>query len=135
MRNGFSFVEVLISVVILSMVGMALLKFNAFNKHIMQKSIRSFENNLINSPLLYIKNLDNYSVSEDFNLYDITAFSNLNDADRKFLKNTHFTLTVTEGEKIFLFNDQKQSRYLQAYNLYIQYKESKTNYLLIKEGK
>ena len=135
MRKGFGFVEVLVSIVILSMVGMALLKFNAFNKHIMQKNMQLFENSMICSPLLYLNNLEKYSAKGQVNLLDITNFQNLDDDDRRFLKTQNFTLFVQEGEKAFLFNDTAEDRYMQAYSVSIKYKDSSANYLLLKEGK
>lgn len=135
MRKGFGFVEVLVSIVILSMVGMALLKFNAFNKHIMQKNMQLFENSMIGSPLLYLNNLEKYSAKGQVNLLDITNFQNLDDDDRRFLKTQNFTLFVQEGEKAFLFNDTAEDRYMQAYSVSIKYKDSSANYLLLKEGK
>jgi len=135
MRKGFGFVEVLVSIVILSMVGMALLKFNAFNKHIMQKNMQLFENSMICSPLLYLNNLEKYSAKGQVNLLDITNFQNLDDDDRRFLKTQNFTLFVQEGEKAFLFNDTTEDRYMQAYSVSIKYKDSSANYLLLKEGK
>ncbi len=39
MRNAFSFVEVLVSIAILSFMGLALIKFNAFNRSAMERNI------------------------------------------------------------------------------------------------
>jgi len=134
MRNAFGFVEVLVSVVILATLGMALLKFNAFNKYTIQKNMLFLESSMLETPLLYQENLLNFTTPTKQTLLDITAFENIDDATRKFLQEQTFDIMTQEQERIYLMDDTSQARYLLSYSIQTLYKELKKEYFLLQEG-
>lgn len=121
MKKGFSFIEVLVSVVILSYLGMAILNFNSFNKRVMIDTINKQSLLLVSSPLIYLnKKID---TSKEYILNDIIEFKNLHDDDRKFLKTIKVKGEKIYTDKLFLYNDGKQDKYIEYGNLNIKYKD------------
>ena len=132
MKKAFSFVEVLISVVILAFLGTAMIKFNSFNKRAMEKNILNQDHLLLSSALVYKKNIDN---DKEITLLDLTTFVNLHDDDRKFLKSVKLSATREVYEKVFLYNDGKNDSYMEYGDLKIKYKDQVLNYLWMQEAK
>jgi len=136
MRNGFSFVEVLVSVAILSLLGSALLKFNSFNKRMMEKTLISQKNILLYSSVLYMKDLDKKgALGKTMTLMDVVSFNNISDNDRKFLKSHSFDISVKKQEKVFLFASQDGDSYIDNSLVDIQKDGNTIQYLLLKRPK
>ncbi|MEA1956665.1 MAG: type II secretion system protein [Campylobacterota bacterium] len=136
MRNGFSFIEVLVSIVILATLGSALLKFNSFNKRAMEKNILSQENIFLSSSVLYIKDIDKkITTDKEEELYDLISFEKLSDKDRKFLKSITVSISVDTEDKVFLLNDGKENKYIEYGNIRIKQNENKLSYLWLKDSK
>ncbi|RLA84580.1 MAG: hypothetical protein DRG78_01090 [Epsilonproteobacteria bacterium] len=122
MKKAFSFVEVIISVVILSYLGMAILKFNSFNKKAMYNYIGKQNTLLVSSPFLHIgKNIDN---DKSYRLYDLVTFEKLSDEDRSFLKDIELKGNRVSREKIYLYNDGKKDYFLEYGDVTIKYKQN-----------
>jgi len=132
MRNAFSFVEVLISIMVLAYLGTALIKFNSFNKRAMESTIHSQAIILLSSPVLSQKKLDN---KKEVDLLSITAFKNLTDEDRKFLKSIKLSINKETEDKIFLADDGKEKLYLEYGDLKVKYKDYTQNYLWMGKSK
>jgi len=121
-KKAFSFVEVIISVVILSYLGMAILKFNSFNKKAMYNYIGKQNTLLVSSPFLHIgKNIDN---DKSYRLYDLVTFEKLSDEDRSFLKDIELKGNRVSREKIYLYNDGKKDYFLEYGDVTIKYKQN-----------
>ena len=136
MRNGFSFVEVLVSVAILSLLGSALLKFNSFNKRMMEKTLISQKNILLYSSVLYMKDLDKKgALGKTMTLMDVVSFNNISDNDRKFLKSHSFDISVKKQEKVFLFASQDGDSYIDNSLVDIQKDGNTIQYLSLKRPK
>lgn len=101
MRNGFSFVEVLASIAILSFMGLALLKFNAFNKRAMERNIIKQENTLLTSAVLYEKDI-NINDNKDIELLELVTFNKLHDKDRDFLRSVELNIVKNLEESLML---------------------------------
>ena len=131
MIRAFSFIEVLISIVILAFLGTAMIKFNSFNKRAMEKNILKQDNILLSSSLVYNKDIDN---NKKINLLELTTFTNLHDDDRKFLKSIELSANRDITDKLFLYNDGKKDSYMEYGELKITYKEQTLNYLWMQES-
>ena len=131
MKKAFSFVEVLISVVILAFLGTAMLKFNSFNKRAMEKNILMQDHLMLSSSLIYKKDVDN---NKKITLLELTSFVNLHDDDRKFLKSIELSATRDISDKLFLYNDGKNDSYMEYGDLKIKYKNQTINYLWMQEA-
>ncbi len=131
MKKAFSFVEVLISVVILAFLGTAMLKFNSFNKRAMEKNILMQDHLMLSSSFIYKKDIDN---NKKINLLELTSFVNLHDDDRKFLKSIELTAQRDITDKLFLYNDGKDDSYMEYGDLKIKYKKQTINYLWMQEA-
>jgi len=131
MKKAFSFVEVLISVVILAFLGTAMFKFNSFNKRAMEKNLMMQDHIMLSSSLLYNKDIDN---NKKVNLLELTSFVNLHDDDRKFLKSIELSAKRNVTDKLFLYNDGKDDSYMEYGDLEIKYKNQTINYLWMQEA-
>ena len=132
MRSGFSFIEVLISIMVLAFLGTALIKFNSFNKRAMEHNIHSQEIILLSSSILSQKKLDN---KKEVDLLSMTTFKNLTDKDRKFLKSIKLSIDKKLEDKIFLANDGKEKLYLEYGDLKVKYKDYTQNFLWMGKSK
>ncbi|MDA3909705.1 MAG: hypothetical protein PF437_11520 [Sulfurimonas sp.] len=132
MRNAFSFVEVLVSVMVLAFLGTALIKFNSFNKRSMERNILSQELILLSSPILSQKKLDN---EKEIDLLSITAFKNLTNEDRDFLQSIKLSIDKEIEDKIFLADDGKEKLYLEYGDLKVKYKDYTQNFLWMGKSK
>jgi Tfp pilus assembly protein PilE len=121
MKKGFSFVEVIISVMILSFMGVAILNFNSFNKKAMTTHIDKQKTILISSPMLYLK--DTIESTKTYKLSELITFNNLSDEDRSFLKNIEFKATQEDIEKVFLYTDGDKEYYIEYGYKNIKYNE------------
>jgi prepilin-type N-terminal cleavage/methylation domain-containing protein len=130
-KKGFSFIEVIISVVILSYLGMAILNFNSFNKKAMYNNIEKQNTLLIASPFLYIKNA--IDSDKSYKLYDFVSFKNLSDEDSRFLKSIELKGKKTFKEKIFLYNDGKKDYFINYGDISIKYKKNKPLHFILVE--
>ena len=128
MRKGFSFVEVLISIAILSFLGLALIKFNSFNKRAMEYNILKQEAVLLSSVMLYESKIDN---DKEVELLSLIKFKNLNDEDKKFLRSIILSRNEQEVDKLFLANDGEENLYIIYNDLDIKYKDYTQRYLYI----
>lgn len=99
MRKAFSFAEVLISIAVLAFLGVALIKFNAFNKRVMERNILSERHLLLSSNILYAKEIDN---EREVELIEFSSLKTLHDDDREFLRDIKIKVNKEEGDKIFL---------------------------------
>ena len=123
MKKAFSFIEVIISAVILSFMGVAILNFNSFNKRAMEDNINKQNTLLLSSAFLYMdKDVD---TDKSYKLYDLVAFNNLSDDDNKFLKNIELKGKQNLNEKIFLYTDGKDDFYIDYGSTLINYKDYK----------
>lgn len=132
MRGGFSFLEVLVSIAILSFLGTALIKFNSFNKRAMERNILSQRNILLSSPLIFKRVIKK---KKKVTLFTLTHFTNLTDADRKFLKSIVLVADKEVEDKIFLDDTGSEKLYLEYGNLYVKYKENTQTYLWMQKSK
>ncbi len=123
MKKAFSFVEVIISVVILSFMGMAILNFNSFNKKAMQFHLEKQDNLLISSALLHYDKID--EKGKTYTLFDLVTFNNLDDDDRTFLNNIEITTTKVLEERMFLYTDGKKEYYINYGNINIKYNNTR----------
>ena len=124
MKKAFSFIEVIISAVILSFMGVAILNFNSFNKRAMEDNLNKQNTLLLSSAFLYIdKEIDNDKI---YKLFDLVTFNNLNDDDNKFLKSIELKGKQNLNEKIFLYTDGKDDFYIDYGSTQIQYKNYKS---------
>jgi len=132
-KKGFSFIEVLISVVILSFMGVAILNFNSFNKEAMRQYLKKQQLLLLSSPMLYNEKYDN---DKNYKLFDLVKFINLSDEDSKFLKSIELKGEKNFVEKVFLYNDGKKDYYIERHTLSIEYNGEKfIPYLLLQKVK
>ena len=132
MRNGFSFVEVLVSVAILSFMGLTLIKFNSFNKRAMERNIIKQENILLSSAMLFEKETQN---NKKIKLFDITSFTKLHDDDRKFLKSIELDAIKTLDDKLILGSTDEEELNIEYGSLKIRYKDYTQNYLWAQKEK
>jgi len=109
-RSAFSFIEVLVSVMVLAFLGTALIKFNSFNKRAMERNILSQKTILLSSAILSQKKLDN---KKEVDLLSITTFKNLSNKDREFLKSITLSIDKEIEDKMFLASDGKKDLYLE----------------------
>ena len=130
MRKAFSFIEVLVSIAILSFMGVALIKFNSFNKRSMEKSIITQESVLISSSMLFERKIDN---NKEVELFDLVKFKSLDDEDRKFLKSIKLKQDREIEDKLFLGSTEKENLYVEYGGLNIEYKGHKQNYLWLQK--
>ncbi len=122
MKSAFSFIEVIISVVILSYLGVAILNFNSFNKNAMFKNIKKQNTLLLTSPILTLKDkIDNAKV---YKLNNLVTFKNLSDEDRNFLKSIEIKAKKRLKDKLFLYNDGKKDFFVEYGSFSISYKEN-----------
>ncbi len=121
MKSAFSFVEVIISVVILSFVGMALLNFNSFNKTAMFNNINMQDTLLISTPFMFQEG--SIDKTKDYKLSDMISFKDLSDDDNKFLKSITFKAKKNIDEKLFLYNDGKKDYFIEYGTMYTYYKD------------
>ena len=122
MKSAFSFIEVIISVVILSYLGVAILNFNSFNKKAMFKNIKKQNTLLLTSPILTLKDkIDNAKV---YKLNNLVTFKNLSDEDRNFLKGIEIKAKKRLKDKLFLYNDGKKDFFVEYGSFSISYKEN-----------
>jgi len=136
MRKAFSFVEVLISVVVLAMLGMTILRFNSFNKRAMERNLIFNKNILLSSPLIYLPKIDTYKDQDKlYSLADYTHFAKLNDNDRKFLESIKFKIVSKKEDKVYLYSDTGGDHFIDYGNLYLNYDGAKSNFLWIKRSK
>ncbi|WP_455756681.1 type II secretion system protein [Sulfurimonas sp.] len=126
MRNGFSFVEVLVSVAILSFMGLGLLKFNAFNKRAMERNILKQENILITNSMLFEKEIEDGRTIE---LKDIMSFTNLNDDDRIFLESIELRANKTLEDKLVLGYTGEEELSIEYGYIALTYKDFTQNYI------
>jgi len=126
MRNAFSFVEVLASLAILSFMGMALIKFNAFNKRAMERNLLKQESILLTNGILYEKEIDNDKVIELFDLY---KFNKLHDDDREFLQSIELKASKEIDDRLYLANTSEEELSIEYGTLSISFKEITLNYL------
>jgi len=121
-KSAFSFIEVIISVVILSYLGVAILNFNSFNKNAMFKNIKKQNTLLLTSPILTLKDkIDNAKV---YKLNNLVTFKNLSDEDRNFLKSIEIKAKKRLKDKLFLYNDGKKDFFVEYGSFSISYKEN-----------
>jgi len=132
MKKAFSFIEVLISIMVLAFLGTALIKFNSFNKRAMEHTIHTQEILLLSSAIVSQKKLDN---NKKVTLFSITKFTNLTDEDRKFLKSIKLSIDKQTEEKLFLGDDGDKKLYLEYGDLKVSYKNYRQNYLWMEKAK
>lgn len=134
MKSAFSFIEVIISVVILSYLGVALLNFNSFNKSAMEQNIGKQNTLFVSTPLLYTsKEIKN---DKKNSIYDFVSFKNLTDEDSLFLKSIEVKREKSLEDKLFLYTDGKKDHYLHYANTKVTYKNYKNiNFILIENEK
>ena len=132
MRSAFSFIEVLVSVMVLAFLGTALIKFNSFNKRAMERNILSQKTILLSSAILSQKKLDN---KKEVDLLSITTFKNLSNKDREFLKSITLSIDKEIEDKMFLASDGKKDLYLEYGNLKVKYKNYTQNFLWMGKSK
>ena len=132
MRGGFSFVEVLISVMILALLGTALIKFNSFNKRAMEKNILSQENILLSSAIMFEDEIDN---DKEIELFELVEFEQLHDDDMKFLKSIMLKANKEIEDKIFLPGLDDDRAALEYGEFGITYKDNTQKYLWIQREK
>ncbi len=123
MKGAFSFIEVIISVMILSYLGVAVLNFNSFNKSAMFHNIEKQNSLLISSAMLH--NNTKIENGKTYSLNDIVTFKKLSDEDRKFLKDIKLQVDKKVDEKLFLYNDGKKDFFIEYGDINIKYKENK----------
>ena len=121
LKSAFSFVEVIISVVILSFVGMALLNFNSFNKTAMFNNINLQDTLLISTPFMFHEG--DVDRSKNYKLSDMVSFKNLSDDDNRFLKSITLKAKKQIDEKLFLYNDGKKDYFIEYGTMYTYYKD------------
>ena len=132
MKGAFSFIEVIVSVVILSYLGVAILNFNSFNKNAMYNNIEKQSGLLIATPLLY--NDKKMDKNKEYSLNDLVTFKNLSDDDRRFLKNIKLQSNKKIEDKVFLYNDGKKDFFLEYGNIAIKYKDNKPlNFMFVEK--
>jgi len=131
-RSAFSFIEVLVSVMVLAFLGTALIKFNSFNKRAMERNILSQKTILLSSAILSQKKLDN---KKEVDLLSITTFKNLSNKDREFLKSITLSIDKEIEDKMFLASDGKKDLYLEYGNLKVKYKNYTQNFLWMGKSK
>ncbi len=132
MREAFSFIEVIISVVILAFLGTAMLNFNSFNKRAMEKNIMMQDSILLTSSLIFVDKIDN---DKEVSLLELTSFKKLNDEDKKFLNSIEMSLEKEVIDKQFLYNDGNNSIYMDYGDLSIKYNDYTINYLWMQRAK
>lgn len=133
MKKGFSFIEVLISVVILSFMGVAILNFNSFNKEAMRQYLKKQQLLLLSSPMLYNGKHKN---DKTYKLFDLVKFINLSDDDSKFLKSIELKGEKNFEEKVFLYNDGVKDYNIERHTLSIEYNGEKfLPYLMLQRVK
>ncbi|MBL0707963.1 MAG: hypothetical protein JJW00_02850 [Sulfurimonas sp.] len=132
MRNAFSFVEVIVSIAILSYMGLALLKFNAFNRHAMERNIIKQKNILLTSSILFEKDMDKHDKGT---LFELTTFVKLHDDDTAFLKSIKLESVKTLDDKLILGNTGKEEFSMEYGMISVVYEDSKQNYLWVQKGK
>jgi len=132
-KKGFSFIEVLISVVILSFMGVAIVNFNNFNKEAMRLYLQKQQLLLLSSAMLYNEKLEN---DKTYQLSDIVKFVNLSDEDNKLLKSIELKGEKNFQEKVFLYNDGQKDYYIEMHTLSLEYKGEKfIPYLVLQKVK
>lgn len=132
MRGGFSFVEVLVSVMILALLGSALIKFNSFNKRAMENNILSQENLLLSSAFMFEDEIDN---DKEIELFELVKFESLDDEDMKFLKSVKLKANREIEDKIFLPGIDEDQGDLEYGEFSITYKDNTQKYLWIQKEK
>jgi len=131
MKPAFSFVEVIISVFILSYLGVAILKFNSFNKNGMRYNIEKQSKLMIYTALLYTN--DAVEDNKLYRLNDLVTFNNLTDEDSRFLKNIQLKSTKDNVESFFLYNDGKEDFFIDSGDLSIKYNDNRNlNFIYVQ---
>ncbi len=111
MKKSFSLVEVLISAVILSFLGVAILNFNSFNKRGIEQQIIKQKALLYISPILfYDKEIE---TNKKYALFDLVEFESLSDEDRRFLQDIVITGVQTYEDKLYLYSDEKGDHFME----------------------
>ncbi len=132
MRNAFSFVEVLVSIAILSFMGLALIKFNAFNKRAMERTLLKQENILLSSAMLFEKKTDD---KKELELLELVDFAKLHDDDRKFLRSIELHATKTLDNELILGSTGEEELSIEYGTLAVTYKDYTQNYLWAQKEK
>jgi len=122
MKPAFSFIEVIVSVIILSYLGTAILNFNSFNKNAMRVNIQKQNTLLVANSMLHIG--EDFEDNKEYKLDDLLTFKNLSDEDKSYLKSVVIKGQKDLKEKLFLYNDGKKDYYLEFANIRINYKNN-----------
>ena len=97
-KKAFTFIEVLVSVILLFIGLLALLKFDGFIKKDIEKSIKKHK-------VLMLSSAFNYSEdTRDSSLDKIFSFSNLRDDERELLKNTKVEIKRLKNEDFLIYD-------------------------------
>lgn len=120
-RSAFTFLEVLVSVIVLFGMGMALLRFDAQAFWGISKYGAQNEALLIFSPALWQTN--NKSLRE-YELYDITSFAKLRDDESTWLKGQTIHSERGEFRTKTLFEGSGTPIKFRAYDVTAGYKET-----------
>ncbi len=132
MRKAFSFIEVIISVVILAFLGTAMLNFNSFNKRAMEKNINMQDSILLTTPLAFKDEIDDEKM---ISLFDLTSFVKLNNEDRKFLDSIEISRIKEITEKQFLYSDGKKDIFMEYGDMKIKYNDLVISYMWMQKAK
>jgi len=99
MRSGFSFIEVIVSVILVSIGILALLKFDAFGKRELEKTLDFHQDILLVSGAHFLD-----SPNKELKLSDIYKFERLRDDERKILDSHTISIETMDEEHIDLYS-------------------------------
>jgi len=129
-RNAFTLLEVLLSVMILFSMGLALLKFDSWIKHEVERYRGKATLLYQTTPLLY-GNLRQIT-KQGMTLYDTTYFQKLRDDEIFWLKGHHARITLGKEEKKTLFQSGDLDLTYKLFPLKINQEEHTVNFLRIE---
>lgn len=116
-RGGFTFIEILISVLIITIASTAIFKFNMFIKNKTEKELLLKETMALSSPFFTTVKLDK---TREYSVFDFVVFGNLSDEERKVLKDTKIKISYEEKPTIELYNEGDVDVRLNHYFQYIK---------------
>lgn len=116
MRRGFSFIEVIVSVVLVSIGILALLKFDAFGKRELEKTLSLHHDLLLVNGAHFLD-----SPSRELRLSDIYKFKRLRDDEKRLLESINVTIETLEEDHIDLY-----SGYGEEFRAYVYTRKYKT---------
>jgi hypothetical protein len=128
-KSGFTFIEVLVSILLIFVFGSAVINLDAFIKDDIQKNTTKHALILSSSALLHSRKLDNKT---NYRLYDFITFDQLDDDNMNFLKEFELSVDNIEHDPVKLYEEGDFTFTIEYYEQVI--KKGDTGYKVVKLG-